>query len=435
MLVFQLLNCLHKARKLTECDWDALQSLLPALHTLHATLHMEESLTAFVKDLETQIHSRGSPYGDSKLDKSKTLLDRVQNPLVRNTNESGLNDWSDKKLTRNHQRKRSNAEVTVKNLPDGQDDDSDDAETVCVTEPSNYPKCGSVYNPMAVAEEPISNVPINTSACNNLPATQISTYQQAMEEVCSPILPERGHGLLSIRQLLDARDPDTMKNRAKLLPLFQYHLKDEDSYIYLMSVQGLAALCEAYPGETIKSICRELNDHRTSFDRAKISEALTRSVRRLGVTTSKYKAILMDALLKGVDDPDCLVRAACLSTLGEVCKELKHSVTPELQTILTTAFHVLTTDESEEPRRAAVVLVSLLLRGFGADAIEVMQGQLKYIYTGLKELLSDRDEIVRIQAGVALEDVDKLTKDYLINIGADPIEISDHTEMKGIDLS
>lgn len=74
-----------------------------------------------------------------------------------------------------------------------------------------------------------------------------STYKEAMDDLFSPLLPVRGHSLLALGKLIEQRDPETLLHKDHLLTIFQHNLKDEDSYIYLMAVQGLSVLCDAYP--------------------------------------------------------------------------------------------------------------------------------------------------------------------------------------------
>lgn len=74
-----------------------------------------------------------------------------------------------------------------------------------------------------------------------------STYKEAIDDLFSPLLPVRGHSLLALGKLVEQRDPETLSHKDRLLTIFQHNLKDEDSYIYLMAVQGLSVLCDAYP--------------------------------------------------------------------------------------------------------------------------------------------------------------------------------------------
>lgn len=65
---------------------------------------------------------------------------------------------------------------------------------------------------------------------------------------------------------------------------FQLHLKDEDSFIYLNAVQGLASLADSFTDTILEALCEEYSDF-TKKDpeiRMKLGEALVRVVKILG---------------------------------------------------------------------------------------------------------------------------------------------------------
>ena len=118
-------------------------------------------------------------------------------------------------------------------------------------------------------------------------------------------------------------------------------------------------------------MCAQLAARKDVTDRTKLGEVLVRTARRLGSILPQYKLHFINALMGGVADSDELVRATCLSGLGEVCKELRYSVGPVLQDIMVTVSGVLQCDPCLGPRRAAVLLVTLLLRGLGTGMFKV----------------------------------------------------------------
>ena len=65
--------------------------------------------------------------------------------------------------------------------------------------------------------------------------------------------------------------------------------------------------------------------------------------------------------------PDELVRCSALSNLGEVCKNLKFSLGGIVQELFVCLHNVVEFDKSMSVRRAAVLVVKLLLEGLRYD--------------------------------------------------------------------
>jgi hypothetical protein len=81
------------------------------------------------------------------------------------------------------------------------------------------------------------------------------TYQQALKLLQDPILPVRAHGLLLLRQLVSPQSPPL---DPALFPaiqeIFLQSIHDDDSYIFLNAVQGLAALVDRASGNVLKKL-------------------------------------------------------------------------------------------------------------------------------------------------------------------------------------
>lgn len=93
-------------------------------------------------------------------------------------------------------------------------------------------------------------------------------YQKALKLLQDPILPVRAHGLLLLRQLVTAQK-DKSKDKYQgvraldpaltpaILSIFLQSVQDEDSYIFLNSVQGLAAMADGLGREVLKGLVEE----------------------------------------------------------------------------------------------------------------------------------------------------------------------------------
>ena len=140
-----------------------------------------------------------------------------------------------------------------------------------------------------------------------------AVYQKALTLLQDPLLPVRAHGLLLLRQLASSKIPspkDPTKLVAALdpallpgvLPIFLQSIQDEDSYIYLNAVQGLAAMVEGFGQEVLRGLIADyvrgldgvgvgtLNEGEVDV-KVRIGEALGQVVRRFGETLPSYGAL------------------------------------------------------------------------------------------------------------------------------------------------
>ena len=97
--------------------------------------------------------------------------------------------------------------------------------------------------------------------------------------------------------------------------------------------------------------------------RTKIGEALARVTENLGEMTPKYRNELINPFFGQMSHPDELVRCSALSNLGEVCKNLKFSLRGVVQELFLCLHNAIEFDGSMPVRRAAVLVVKLLLEG------------------------------------------------------------------------
>ncbi|MPC20883.1 Transport and Golgi organization protein 6 [Portunus trituberculatus] len=203
-----------------------------------------------------------------------------------------------------------------------------------------------------------------------------NTFESAMEDLMSPLLPIRGHGILALARLVEERDSTALQHGTQLLALFQRHLREDDSYLYLMAARGLAALCDVMPEKAVVVVTQEFSvGRRSAEDRAKLAESLSRAAQEMDVTFL------------------CCV-------LLQVFSVLKLAVA---------------SDESVEVRRAAVLVVTMLLQGLGGSAIKVLSDVLRDLYRTLRFLeANDSDQVVRIHSQLAIQEVDSIMRRFFM---------------------
>ncbi|KAI0092021.1 hypothetical protein BDY19DRAFT_983564 [Irpex rosettiformis] len=136
------------------------------------------------------------------------------------------------------------------------------------------------------------------------------TYQKALKLLQDPLLPVRAHGLLLLRQLVSSRGltkpggpvSEPTVDRALIpgiLSIFLQSLQDDDSYIFLNAVQGLAAMVDGFGKDVLKGLvglyAKGLDGIGASTmtkqdvdTRTRIGEALGQVIRRCGDALPKY---------------------------------------------------------------------------------------------------------------------------------------------------
>lgn len=124
-------------------------------------------------------------------------------------------------------------------------------------------------------------------------------YQKALRLLQDPVLPVRAHGLLLLRQLVSMQpgSSDESYVDSALIPsiisIFLQAILDDDSYMFLNAIQGLAVMVETFGQDVLKSLVAEYSEHldglaglnMTQNDvdkRIRVGEALGQVIRRCG---------------------------------------------------------------------------------------------------------------------------------------------------------
>ena len=83
--------------------------------------------------------------------------------------------------------------------------------------------------------------------------TGMTEYESALYDITDPLLPVRGHGIITLTQLINAKDPETMEHIGKAASIFNESLEDDDTYIYLSAITGLVS-CARYNTDQVRYI-------------------------------------------------------------------------------------------------------------------------------------------------------------------------------------
>ncbi|KAF4619552.1 hypothetical protein D9613_005233 [Agrocybe pediades] len=173
-------------------------------------------------------------------------------------------------------------------------------------------------------------------------------YQKALKLLQDPILPVRAHGLLLLRQLVGPEYKNDPQLSSALLPsilsIFRQSVQDEDSYIFLNAVQGLAALVDVHGKEILQGLVRDYasgleglgagNLTRQDVDvRTRIGEALSTVIKRIGSALGLYVDVLVPPLFATVRKSDIptTLRTSSLSLLGDCVDTYALAVMPYIE--------------------------------------------------------------------------------------------------------
>lgn len=221
--------------------------------------------------------------------------------------------------------------------------------------------------------------------------------------------------------MIQQRNPDAQSNQEKVLTVFLENLNHEDSFVYLSAIQGLSVLSDVYPARILPQLLneyqvssQEAEKPRSVETRMKIGEVLMRSTRALGEMASHYRDQLIHVYLMGTKDVDSCVRASSLSNLGELCTWLDFALGPVIHEVTACLSAIVKTEREAEVRRAAVHVVTLLLRGLCEKALQVLADVLLELYRLLKfAVRTDVDQLVQLHAQLALEELDCVVRGIL----------------------
>lgn len=133
------------------------------------------------------------------------------------------------------------------------------------------------------------------------------TYQRALKLLQDPILPVRAHGLLLLRQLVSPRSAGNSDKKPyvdvalapSIISIFMQAIQDDDSYMFLNAVQGLAAMVDTFGKDVLKGLVTEYSSHLDGLagtnltqndteKRIRVGEALGQVIRRCGEALSIY---------------------------------------------------------------------------------------------------------------------------------------------------
>ncbi|XP_008309635.1 transport and Golgi organization protein 6 homolog [Cynoglossus semilaevis] len=264
-----------------------------------------------------------------------------------------------------------------------------------------------------------TRTPANTST----PPPSNKPFSDWLLEACDPDVPTRALALRVLTKMVQKKNPDTIKDQEKVLMVFLENLQHQDSFVYLSAIQGLVSLADVFPEKILDQLLRDFkhgpshpssNQEHSLETRLKVGEVLMRASRAMGDLASYLGRPLVRVFLQGTRDVDPGVRASSLSNLGELCQRLDYSLGPLVQEVSVCLVSLIKTEKESEVRRAAVHVITLLLRGLSHRTTEVLSDVLLDLYRALKWTLAcDPDQVAVLHAQLALEELDDVMRSFI----------------------
>ncbi|XP_073461676.1 transport and Golgi organization protein 6 homolog [Aquarana catesbeiana] len=245
--------------------------------------------------------------------------------------------------------------------------------------------------------------------------------QEVLKSATDGNVPTRAAALRTLTRLLEQRHPKVTEHREQVMQLFLDNLEQEDSFVYLSAIQGVAVLSGYIPDRVLPILLTQYNNSASPNNktlspetRMKMGEALMRCTRTLGDMVIPHKDALIHAFLRGSRDPDSSLRASSLSNLGELCKLLHFSLGSVVHEVISCLSAVIHTDPEAVVRRAAIHVVVLLLRALSSRATEVLRDVLLELYRLLKFVVQcESDSVSVLHAQLGLEELDSIMRAHL----------------------
>ncbi|KAJ2772434.1 hypothetical protein IWQ56_001377, partial [Coemansia nantahalensis] len=147
---------------------------------------------------------------------------------------------------------------------------------------------------------------------------------EALRSVRSDLVPVRAHGIIELRNLVLARSPaitENGDNLAAAIAVFVDMVGEDDSFVYLNAIRGLAALADLHLRRFLPQLVDMYTAPAADLDRRlRVGEALLQSVQRAGALLADCAPLLVPPLLAAIasrEDSPVAVHSA-LSILAQV---------------------------------------------------------------------------------------------------------------------
>ena len=194
----------------------------------------------------------------------------------------------------------------------------------------------------------------------------------ALRDMNDPLMPTRAHGLISLKRLIEDGEEAVLRDWKHVLRLLEASLADTESYIYLSAINTLAALASIKTEQVLPILLQAFEcEDRTLQERLNVAEAVARVSKSCDQSTLAISSLAFPVFLRSATSGDDVLRVSSLSNLGFLCARLGSSLAPFLEQVMHVADHAIRNDPSRDVRRAALLMLQLMLTGMQGSSFEV----------------------------------------------------------------
>ncbi|GFY42337.1 transport and Golgi organization protein 6 homolog [Trichonephila inaurata madagascariensis] len=401
-VVLMILNSiLESDDQLTIADWNALKQCLPSLKMLQQS-DIDMDLKEIIFSIIIHIATDGAACKNGG-EVDKNMVDPDDPNSILNNEQSLLElvEQFERQCSLSSQSIRSRSPLMVA------------SSESCSSSSSNTQSEKDVPKHSEDSSDNSSESP-RTPKPGEFVSRKLETgYVASMRDIKANLVHIKGHGVIALLKLLKTRDEEALENRHEVMKTLRKSLEDEDSYVFLPSIGGLAELAKIDSDLVVPYV---LNQYAASEEKhiiLKLGEVVLKIFDSLGDMLYKYQDMLLHSCLVGTKRDDPQIRSSSLSNLGQACMCLKFNISGHwLQEILICVMSFLKTDPDIEVRRCAVMVIYLLLKGVGKNMLEMLDKEIKTIYTQLKIVYNgETDDVLRQHSQLALEEINAILKD------------------------
>lgn len=247
------------------------------------------------------------------------------------------------------------------------------------------------------------------------------SISEALKDIHSTLPALKGGSIRYLTKCLNNNIPSAISQIKVLTELFLECMEDDDSFVYLSAVQGLAVIstCGKYfeRNALLERILKEfLNDEKlksvngVAF-KMKLGEVITRVIRDVGDMAPSHASVLLPMFLKLSRHSDSTMRASAMSNFAELAPMAPSMLIPLQFEICDCLCGISVSDADVMVRRAAVYAIRSIVSKLSYQILKIFPETIKSIYDVLKKLYRfDNDNTVQLHAQLALEELDKIMR-------------------------
>lgn len=239
--------------------------------------------------------------------------------------------------------------------------------------------------------------------------------EQCLVDLKHPLMPVRGHALITIKSLITRRHRSIESNRDRIISELKHCLLDNESYIYLAAINALSSFAIIHTDDILSLLLEQFSTetNRSLSDRLKTGEILLKLSQSIGDFANHYSKQFMGKLLHCIrSTSEEAIRISALSILGQYCAKLQYALKTYIVEVLS-MIQSYARDPNLEVKRSAILCLRQLLQGLELEtAIEIRHFRENIVNT-LISYDNILDEVVLTNVTLARDELNRISSKLL----------------------